>query len=122
LPCDPLRFSPCPEDLLRQQHLSPHHPHSTLIRVLYFLFPFLLHGGFRARCVCGLLPSHVLPVHRGAGASSTIMDRSGGRSVGRAVGRSVGRSGGRASGSRARPPASVHSSSLFLAVHYYSSC
>ena len=24
LPCDPLRFSPCPEDLLRPQHLSPH--------------------------------------------------------------------------------------------------
>ena len=29
LPCDPLRFSPCPEDLLRQQHLSPHPPHPS---------------------------------------------------------------------------------------------
>ena len=36
LPCDPLRFSPCPEDLLRQQHLSPHHHTHQLCKLTPF--------------------------------------------------------------------------------------
>ena len=42
LPCDPLRFSPCPEDLLRQQHLSPHPQHTPTLFLLH-LSPLRTH-------------------------------------------------------------------------------
>ena len=43
LPCDPLRFSPCPEDLLQPQHLSPHPQHTPPLLLITSLPPLHTH-------------------------------------------------------------------------------
>ena len=58
LPCDPLRFSPCPEDLLQPQHLSPHPLHTQPLLLTTSLPPLHTHQIYHCRtATSGCLPA-----------------------------------------------------------------